>query len=115
MKVRPLHDWLVVKMSPLDKRSAIIDVPGQEESAIRKGEVVAVGPGKSNPNNQTRAPMGVEPGEKIVFLRWHTEHRPGKAQVEALARMSAELGEDLCMIRLSDILFAYTGDVRVDL
>lgn len=53
-------------------------------------------------------------GESIVFLRWHSEHRPGKANVEALAKWSAELGEDLCMIRESDVLFAYTGDVKVD-
>lgn len=115
MKVRPLHDWIVVKMAPLDARSAIIELPGQSESAIRKGEVLAVGPGKSNNENQTRAPMNLEVGENVVFLRWHSEHRPGKANVAALAKWSAELGEDLCMIRLADVMFAYTGNVKVDL
>lgn len=115
MKVRPLSDWLVVKVAPLDKRSAIVDLVGQNESAIRKGTIVAVGPGRPLTATAGHSPMGVEPGEQIVFLRWHSEHRPGKSNVEALARWSAELGEDLCMIRLNDILFAYTGDVKVDL
>lgn len=114
MRVRPLSDWLVVKVAPFDKRSSIIDLPGANESAVRKGEVLEVGPGRAKTDTAGHEPMDVKVGEKIVFLRWHGEHRPGKAQVEALAKWSAELGEDLMMIRQNDILFAYEGDVKVD-
>lgn len=115
MDLQPLHDWLVVKAAPLDKRSSIIELAGQNESAIRKGEVVAVGPGRRSSKTGEHLPVGVGVGEKIVFLRWHHEHRPGKAQIAALARHSEELGADLCMVRENDILFAYSGEVKVDI
>lgn len=114
MDIQPLHDWLVVRFEPLDKRSSILELPGQNESAVRKGVVVTVGTGRRNKNGD-RIPLGIEPGEKVVFLRWHQEHRPGKAVSESLARKSEELGADLCMVRLNDILFVYTDDVRVDI
>lgn len=114
MRVIPLSDWIVVKVAPFDKRSSILELPGQNESAVRKGVVVAVGPGRPLTETAGTKPVDVKEGESIVFLRWHSEHRPGKANVEALAKWSAELGEDLCMIRESDVLFAYTGDVKVD-
>ena len=113
MDIRPLHDWLVVKFEKLDKRSSIIELPGQNEVAVRKGVIRSVGPGRRRADG-SREPMGVEPGEKVVFLRWHQEHRPGKAVSESIKRMCEELGEDLCMVRQADILFVYTGDVRVD-
>lgn len=115
MDVQPLHDWIVVRFEALEKRSAIIELPGQNESAIRKGVVHLAGPGRRLVNREGRAPMDVKEGDKIVFLRWHQEHRPGKAVSESLARKSEELGEDLCMIRQGDILFVYTDDVKVDI
>jgi co-chaperonin GroES (HSP10) len=114
MNIQPLSDWILVKFEELDKRSALIELPGQNESAIRKGVVKILGPGRRREDGG-REPMDLEVGEKIVFLRWHQEHRPGKAVSETLRRQSEELGEDLCLIRLADILFSYTGDVRVDL
>ena len=58
--------------------------------------------------------MLVKEGDRITFLRWHQEHRPGKANAEVLKKMSAELGEDLTLIRQNDILFVFEGDVTVD-
>lgn len=115
MEIQPLSDWLLVKFEQLDKRSTLIELPGQNESAVRKGVVKIVGPGRRLANREGRAPMDVAPGDKIVFLRWHEEHRPGKQISETLRRKSEELGEDLCLIRQGDILFTYTGDVNVDI
>lgn len=115
MDIRPLGDWIVVAFAPLEKRSSIVELVGQNESAIRKGVVKLAGPGKRIWKTGTRAPMEVEVGDNIVFLRWHQEHRPGKAVSETIARLCAELKEDLCMIRQSDVLFKYTGDIRVDI
>jgi hypothetical protein len=72
-----------------------------------------VGPGKSTKSGKP-IPVGVEPGERIAFLRWHQEHRPGKAASSALEKMSTEIGEDVCLIRQADILFSYDGNVTVD-
>lgn len=116
MNVCPLSDWILVKFFPLKKRSNIIELAGQQsDSAVRLGEVVAVGPGRPLKKTVGREPMFVEPGAKIAFFRWHQEHRPGKAVSESLSRISHELGEDVCLIRQSDILFEYTGDVDVDI
>ena len=114
MELQPLSDWIVVKFEPLDKRSSIIELPGQNESAIRKGVVKTVGPGRRTKSGG-REPMDVKEGDQIVFLRWHQEHRPGKAVSETIKKMCEELGEDLCLIRQNDILFVYSGDVRVDI
>ncbi len=111
--IRPLSDWLVVAYDPIARRSEIIEAPDNVmESAVRTGTVRAVGPGRPL-DSGGRLPMGVEVGERIAFLRWHQEHRPGKSATRVLAELS-ENGEDLSMIRLADILFVFTGDVRVD-
>lgn len=115
MNVRPLNDWILVKTEPLKKRSTILELPGEhDKSAVRVGTVLELGPGKPLESG-ARAPLGVEKGEKIAFLRWHQEHRPGKANMAALADLSEELGADVCLVRVADILFAFDGDVHVDI
>lgn len=115
MNFRPNSDWILVKFNKLQKRSGLIELAGdQSESAVRTGTVLRPGPGRPNTKGGL-SPMDVKEGDKIAFLRWHQEHRPGKANAEVLSRMSADLGEDICLIRLNDILFVYEGDVTVDI
>ena len=114
MKVRPLHDWIVVLLEADQAPSSIIAAPDTHQENVRKGTVIAVGPGAELPNG-VRDPVGVQPGDKVCFLRWHHEHRPGKAQVAALTDLSVELGGSVVMVRRNDILFTYEGDVRVEL
>lgn len=114
MKFRPISDWILVKFDPLKKRSDIIELAGDNDtSAVRTGTVVRPGPGRPR-NAGGVVPMAVKGGDRIAFLRWHQEHRPGKANAEVLKKMSAELGEDLTLIRQNDILFVFEGDVTVD-
>jgi len=111
---RPWSDWILVKFDPLRKRSDIIEIAGDgDTSVVRTGTVVQPGPGRITKKG-THAPMDVQVGDRITFLRWHQEHRPGKANSETLKRMSAELGEDLTLIRQGDILFMFDGDITVD-
>ena len=114
MKVRPLHDWIVVKLEPDQAPSSIIAAPDTYSQNIRKGVVVEVGPGAELPNG-IRDPVEVSPGERVCFLRWHHEHRPGKAQVAALKDLSVELGAEVVMVRRNDILFVYDGEPRIEL
>lgn len=114
MKVRPLHDWVVVKLFKDQSPSSIIAMPDTHQEAIRKGVVLEVGPGTCL-GSGARDPVGVEPGEQVCFLRWHHEHRPGKAQVAALQELSDELGAEVVMVRRNDILFVYEGDPRIEL
>ena len=113
MRVRPLHDWVVVLLEKDQEPSSIIVAPGTHEEIVRRGTVVHVGPGKELPNG-LREPVGVAPGDRVCFVRWHNEHRPGKAQVAALMDMSEALGGPVVMIRANDILFAFEGEFRVE-
>lgn len=117
MKIRPISDWILTKFDPLPKRSGIIELAGDNDtSAVRTGTVLMVGPGKPcSFGNVDRVPMEVQEGDRITFLRWHQEHRPGKMTADVLKSMSADMGEDLVLIRQSDILFVFDGDVKVDI
>lgn len=113
MNCQPLSDWILVKFDAKSKRSNLIEIAGDADtSSVRKGTVLITGPGKWADEN--RLPMEVKPGDRIAFLRWHDEHRPGKMVSESLREMSNELTEDVMLIRQTDILFLFEGDVTVD-
>lgn len=75
---------------------------------VRTGTVKAIGRGRKVEHH--RAPVGVEPGEKIAFFRWHMEHKTGK-QITA---MMEGLEEGTALIRASDILFAFPEGTTVE-
>lgn len=114
-KVRPLHDWILVKRDPPQPRSSIIVSPNDEGSAVRTGTVLRTGGGKVMTNG-TVVPLEVVPGDRIAFLRWHHEHRPGKASTQVLKELAAEIGDadDVVLVRENDILFAFDGNLKVD-
>ena len=113
MNVRPLHDWVVVKLEPEQVPSTILAIPDTHDEVVRKGVVLAVGPGFEL-SNGVRDPVGVAPGDKVCFARWHQEHRSGKAQVDAMKEMGIELGASVVLVRRNDILFAYEGDALIE-
>lgn len=110
---RPLSDWLLVQYDPPQKKSDIIEVVGGNESSIRTGVVISVGPGKPLENGK-ESPVFVKEGDRIAFLRWHDEHRPGKAIAKALQDMNMDVKDTVMLIRQSDILLVLEDDVRVD-
>lgn len=112
---RPLSDWLLVKYDPPQKRSSIIEIAGDNDtSAVRTGYVVSVGPGKPLAKGGT-APVDLKVGDHVAFLRWHDEHRPGKQLAAALRDLDMDVGDDIMLIRQSDVLFIFEGDLRVDI
>jgi co-chaperonin GroES (HSP10) len=111
MDFAPWSDWVLVAAEPHAQRSVVLAAAG--ESVVRKGTVRAVGPGK--PTARGRDPIGVRPGERVAFLRWHVEHGPGKASARALSIALGAEGEDLVVVREGDILFVMEdGDPSVD-
>jgi len=70
MKIRPLHDRVLVKRIEEDKLSAggIVIPDSAAEKPIR-GEVAAVGNGKILENGQVRA-LDIKVGEKILFGKY---------------------------------------------
>ncbi len=70
MKLRPLHDRVIVKRLEEERQSAGgIVIPDTAAEKPSMGEVVAVGPGKTNENGKLQ-PMGVKAGDKVLFGKY---------------------------------------------
>ena len=67
MKIRPLHDRVVVKRLEEEAKTAGgILLPDNATEKPSRGEVLAAGPGKVLDSGDIR-PMGVKVGDKVVF------------------------------------------------
>jgi chaperonin GroES len=70
MKIRPLHDRVIVKRLEAENKSAggivIPDTAGEKPD---QGEVVAVGPGKRTEEGKL-VPMDVKVGDRILFGKY---------------------------------------------
>ena len=67
MKLRPLHDNVLVKRTEEEETSTGgIILSGSAKEKPSQGEVVAVGPGKTNDSGST-ASMNVSVGDTVIF------------------------------------------------
>ena len=67
MKLRPLHDKVLVKRTEEEETTAGgIVLPGSAAEKPSQGEVIAVGPGKRQDNGELIAP-DVKAGDLIIF------------------------------------------------
>jgi chaperonin GroES len=70
MKLRPLHDRIIVKRLEEERKSAGgIVIPDTAAEKPSMGEVVYAGPGKTDDNGKL-VPMGVKPGDKVLFGKY---------------------------------------------
>ena len=70
MNIRPLHDRVIVKRVEEEKKSAGgIVIPDTAAEKPSQGEVVAVGPVKTDDNGRTIT-MGVKPGDRVLFGKY---------------------------------------------
>ena len=70
MKLRPLHDRVIVKRLDEERKSAGgIVIPDTAAEKPSMGEVIAVGPGKTDDNGKLIA-IGVKVGDKILFGKY---------------------------------------------
>ena len=70
MKLRPLHDRIIVKRLEEERKSAGgIVIPDTAAEKPSTGEVIAAGPGKTDDNGKL-IPMGVKAGDKILFGKY---------------------------------------------
>ena len=70
MKIRPLHDRVVIKRMEEERTSpGGIVIPDTAAEKPIKGEVKAVGPGKLMDNGEVRAP-DVKTGDKVLFGKY---------------------------------------------
>ena len=70
MKLRPLHDRVIVKRLEEERTTAGgIVIPDTAAEKPSMGEVVAAGPGKTDDNGKIVA-SGVKVGDKILFGKY---------------------------------------------
>jgi chaperonin GroES len=68
-KIRPLHDRVIVKrVEEEEKTKGGIIIPDTAKEKPQEGKFVAVGPGKYEDGKLI--PVGVKPGDKILFGKY---------------------------------------------
>ena len=70
MKLRPLHDRVIVKRLDQERKTASgIVIPDNAAEKPDQGEVLAVGNGKVGDDGKVR-PLGVKVGDKVLFGKY---------------------------------------------
>lgn len=92
MTLRPIGDHLIVKPLAKEEKSAsgIIIPDTVEKERAERGEVVAVGPGRTLENG-TRSVVDVKVGDKVVFKKY----APDEVKVG---------GEEFLVIKMEDVV-----------
>jgi len=90
MKIRPLHDRVVVRRKEEEEKTAGgIVLPGNAKEKPSQGEVIAVGNGRVQDNGEVR-PLAVTAGDVVVF----GQYAGNTVKID---------GEDLLIMSESDI------------
>ncbi len=91
MKIRPLHDRVLVRRLEEDTKTAGgIIIPDTAKEKPSQGKVLAVGPGARGEDGKVVA-LDVKKGDKILFGKWSGS----EVKVD---------GEDLLIMKESDIM-----------
>ncbi|MBQ9259731.1 MAG: co-chaperone GroES [Neisseriaceae bacterium] len=91
MKIRPLHDRVVVKRVEAEEKTASgIVLPGSAAEKPDMGEVLAVGNGRLLKNGE-RLPLDIKVGDKVLFGKYSGQ----TVKVD---------GEELMVMREEDIM-----------
>jgi co-chaperonin GroES (HSP10) len=107
MKVRPLHDWMVIELEPAPTHKGCIIVPDPDKEPLRIGKVLAVGQGVKNPKRNVVRPTRVKVGDRVAFPMAVTQCGSGK-------NITHHLDDGHRMIREEDVFFIVEGDVCVE-
>jgi chaperonin GroES len=91
MKIRPLHDRVIVKRIEEERKSAGgIVIPDTAAEKPDQGEIVAVGKGKKDENGKL-IPLDVKVGDKVLFGKYSGQTVKVK-------------GEELLVMREEDLM-----------
>lgn len=105
--IRPLHDWLLIKLDPPRAQEGLIQRVREER--LVTGTVLRAGPGRTFSDGVYHA-MDVAQGERVAFFRENMTTKQG----QLLGAVLENLAEHLCMVRANDVLFVCLGDVHVE-
>ena len=70
MKVKPLHDRIVVsRIEAEEKTAGGIIIPDTAKEKPQEGKIIAVGPGKRDEDGNL-TPLDVKAGDRVLFAKW---------------------------------------------
>lgn len=70
MKIKPLHDRVIVRRIEEDEMTAGgIVIPDSAKETPAEGEILAAGPGATDDNGKL-TPMGVKAGDRVIFQKY---------------------------------------------
>ena len=96
MKIRPLHDRVIVKRIEEEKKSAGgIVIPDTAAEKPEQGEILAVGKGKKGDNGKL-IPIDVKVGDRVLFGKYAGQTVKVK-------------GDELLVMREEDIMGVIEG------
>ncbi len=96
MNLKPLGDRLIVKATEEEETTASgIVLPDTAKEKPQRGKVLAVGDGKFGDDNE-RVPLDVAEGDEVLYSKY------GGTEINIE-------GEDLLVLRESDVLAKVTG------
>lgn len=79
MKIKPLHDRVVIQPLKEEKKKGKIILPETvEKERPEKGKVISVGPGKLDENGK-RIPLDVKIGDIVLF----TKYGPSEIKIDS--------------------------------
>ena len=70
-KLRPAGALVLVRVDERVSHYGAIEIPDEYRRYPQTGTVLAVGPGAVDLSTGRRDPLGVEPGERVVFGKWN--------------------------------------------
>jgi len=92
MKLKPLHDRVVVKPATADEKTASgIILPDSAKEKPTRGKIVAIGSGRVNKENGKVTALSVKAGDEVYYGKW------SGTEVEVD-------GEKLVIVKESDLL-----------
>ncbi len=111
MKVKPLHDWAVIRPSEsAEKTAGGLFIPDTAKDKPQEGLVEAIGPGafeeekrhkkKGKKKERHFVPTGVKPGDRVVYGRYAGE----TYTID---------GEERVLVRERDILGIFPGPLQL--
>ncbi len=96
MKIRPLHDRVIIRRTEEEKTSpGGIVIPDTAAEKPIKGEVIAVGKGKILENGEIR-PLDLKVGDQILFGKYSGT----EVKID---------GEDYLVMREEDVMAVFEG------
>ena len=91
MKIRPLHDRVIVEPLSADEKTAGgIIIPDTAQEKPSEGKIIAVGTGRIDKNGEVHK-LGVKKGDRVLYGKWSGT----EVKVD---------GKDLLIIGESDVL-----------